>query len=326
MRYFLTGASGFVGGQVARQLVKAGHQVAAVVRDPHKASDLAGLGLELYQGDVTEKESMRAPMTGADGVFHIAGWYKIGARDTSPAWPVNLEGTRNVLELMRELHIPKGVYTSTLAINSDTGGRQVNENYRFRGEHLSLYDRTKAEAHALAEEFIRAGLPLVIVQPGLVYGPGDTSAFRVALLQYLRRRLPLLPQKTAYSWGYIEDVAQGHILAMQKGVAGQNYFICGPSHTLIEAMQIAESISGVPAPRLHAPPGMLKAASGLMGIVGKVVPLPETYTREGLRITAGVTYLGDNAKARRELGYAPRSLEAGLRVTLAHEMHLLGMR
>src|SRR5688572_19597821 len=113
MHYFVTGATGFVGGRVARQLVAAGHTVNAVVRTPAKAQDLAALGVRVSAGDVTDKESMRAPMTGVDGVFHIAGWYKLGVRDKSDAEAINVQGTRNVLELMRELRIPKGVYTST---------------------------------------------------------------------------------------------------------------------------------------------------------------------------------------------------------------------
>ena len=123
MKYFVTGATGFVGGHVVRQLVAGGHQVVAVVRTPAKAKDLAELGIVLHQGDVTEKESLRAPMQGVDGVFHIAGWYKIGVKDKRDGEKINVQGTLNVLELMKELGIPKGVYTSTLAVNSDTQRR-----------------------------------------------------------------------------------------------------------------------------------------------------------------------------------------------------------
>jgi nucleoside-diphosphate-sugar epimerase len=325
MNFFVTGATGFIGGQVARQLVQAGHQVQAVVRSPEKAGDLASLGINLYKGDVTDKESMRAGMSGADGVYHIAGWYKIGQRDKSEGQKVNVGGTRNVLELMQELKIPKGVYTSTLAVNSDTGGRLVDESYRFNGKHLTVYDQTKAEAHKLAEDFIRQGLPLVIVQPGLVYGPADTSIVRTTLIQFLQRKLPMLPEKTAYSWGYVDDVAQGHLQAMAKGVSRQNYFICGPTHTFIEAMQVASEISGVPLPGMRAAPGMLKSMAGVMKLIEMVIPLPEAYTYEGMRDIAGVTYIGDNQKAKRELGFDPRSLKEGMRVTLEHEMKLLGM-
>lgn len=325
MKYFLTGATGFVGGYVARQLVEAGHQVIAVARNPEKARDLATLSIQLHQGDVTEKESMRAPMTGVDGVFHIAGWYKVGVRDKSDGSKINVEGTRNVLSLMQELKIPKGVYTSSLAVNSDTHGKLVDESYRFEGRHLSVYDQTKAEAHRVAEEFISQGLPLVIVQPGLIYGPGDTSSVRVSLIQFLKRQMPLLPQQTAFCWAHVDDIARGHILAMEKGQPGQNYLLCGPAHTLIEAMQLASEVSGKPMPPLRASPGMLRVLSAVMGVVEKLIPLPESYTGEGLRIVAGVTYLGDNAKAKRALGFNPRPLREGWGETVKHEMRLLGM-
>ena len=325
MKYFVTGATGFVGGRVARQLAEAGHEVVAVVRSPAKATDLVALGITVVRGDVTDKESMRAPMRGVDGVYHIAGWYKIGARDAREGQAINVQGTRNVLELMREHAIPKGVYTSTLAINSDTHGQVADETYRFNGSHLSIYDRTKAAAHALADQMIAAGLPLVIVLPGLIYGPGDTSSVRTTLIQYLQRRLPLLPKQTAYSWAHVDDIAQGHIQAMEQGRPGESYIIAGPTHTLIEAIELAERITGIAAPRLRAAPGALKAMAALMGLVERVVPVPASYTAEYLRVSAGVTYIGSNAKARRELGYRPRPLAEGLAATLLHEMALLGM-
>ncbi|WP_345324095.1 NAD-dependent epimerase/dehydratase family protein [Candidatus Villigracilis proximus] len=217
MKYFITGATGFIGGRLAHQLREAGHDVIAVVRNPAKAQDLAQLGVTLYQGDVTEKESMRKPMTGVDGVFHVAGWYKVGVRDKSQAVAINVEGTRNVLELMKELNIPKGVYTSTLAVNSDTHGVEADENYHFTGKHISVYDQTKAGAHDVAVQMIKEGLPLVIVQPGLVYGPGDTSSVRTSLIQYLTKQLPVMPKQTAFSWAHVDDIAHAHWLAMEKG-------------------------------------------------------------------------------------------------------------
>ncbi len=241
MKYFVTGATGFVGGQVARQLVADGHQVIALVRNPAKAKDLADLGVTLATGDVTDKASMRAPMTGVDGVFHIAGWYKIGVRDKSDGQKINVDGTRNVLELMKELGIPKGVYTSTVAVFSDTHGQIPDETYRYDGPHLSEYDRTKWLAHyEVADPMIKAGLPLVIVQPGLVYGPGDTGPMHDPLVQYLQRKLPIAPQKTAFCWGYVDDIARGHLLAMDKGKIGESYIIAGPVCSFIDALTLAE--------------------------------------------------------------------------------------
>ncbi|GCE11149.1 NAD-dependent epimerase/dehydratase family protein [Tengunoibacter tsumagoiensis] len=326
MKYFVTGATGFVGSHVVRLLIEEGHQVIAVVRKPEQAGALAALGVTLVPGDVTEKESMRAPMQGVDGVFHIAGWYKVGTRDKSLGELVNIQGTRNVLELMKELEIPRGVYTSTIALNSDTHGKLVDESYHFTGKPLSEYDRTKGIAHnEIAVAMIAQGLPLIIVQPGLIYGPGDTSSVRPTFIKYLQRKLPMVPDRSAQSWAHVEDVARGHIAAMQKGRIGESYLLTGPTHTIVEAMQIAEKITGIPAPRTHVAPGVMKGLSVAMGLLEKIAPVPQDYSSEYLRITAGTTYIGSYAKAERELGYQPRSLEAGLSETLAYEMKLLGM-
>jgi nucleoside-diphosphate-sugar epimerase len=327
MRYFVTGATGFVGGQVARQLRETGHDVVAVVRTPSNAADLLNLGVTVVQGDVTDKASMRVPMTGVDGVFHIAGWYKVGAGRTAGAegQAINVDGTRNVLELMEELKIPRGVYTSTLAVNSDTHGKEVDESYHFTGKHLSEYDRTKAEAHAVAEQFVAKGLPLVVLMPGLIYGPGDTSSVRTTLVQYLQRKLPAIPQRTAYSWAHVDDIAAIHIKALEESKPGATYIVAGPTHTLVEALQMAQEITGIPAPRA-LPPSVFGTMASLAGLVEPVAKLPDLYSSEGLRVLAGVTYIGSAAKAKRELGYNPRPLREGMRETLEHEMKLLGVK
>ena len=322
MNYFITGATGFLGGALARQLRAAGHEVHASIRNPQKASELKSLGVKLFQGDVTDKESMRAAMQGMDGVFHVAGWYKIGAHDKTPGEKINVQGTRNVLELMRELRIPKGVYTSTLAVHSDTHGQLVDESYHFSGKHISEYDHTKAEAHRIAEEFIAHGLPLVIVMPGLIYGPGDTSSLRQNFIDFLQGRLPMLPTQTQFCWAHVEDTARGHILAMEKGVPGETYSLAGEPSTLVDAFALASHITGKRAP-MTVPHGVFKFLSYVVRPLDAL--LPETYTSEGLRVIAGVSYIGSNAKAKRFLGYNPRPLAEGLESTLKHEMSLLGM-
>jgi len=323
MRYFVTGATGFVGGVLTRKLCEQGHEVRASVRSLDKAGDLKALGVELFKGDVTDKESMREAMTGVDGVFHVAGWYKIGTRDKSGGEKVNIQGTRNVLELMQELNIPKGVYTSTLAINSDTKGALVDENYHFTGQHLSEYDRSKAVAHDIANEFIAKGLPLVIVQPGLIYGPGDTSSVRESLVNFLQGRLPMLPLETTLCWAHVDDIATGHILAMEKGKAGESYIICGEPYKLYDAYVLAGKVVGK-RPPMAVSPKLTKIMSVLAGPFDAI--LPESYTSEGLRIVAGVTYMADNSKAKRELGYNPRPVSDGWTNTIQHEMSLLGLK
>jgi nucleoside-diphosphate-sugar epimerase len=321
MIYFVTGATGFVGGVLVRKLREQGHEVHASVRDPNKATDLQATGVKLFKGDVTDKESMREAMRDVDGVYHVAGWYKIGVRDKSDAEKVNLQGTRNVLQLMQELHIPKGVYTSTCAINSDTHGKLADESYHFNGKHLSEYDRTKAAAHEVAKEFAAQGLPLVIVMPGLIYGPGDTSSLRTNIIDFLHGRLPMLPTQTGYCMGHVEDTVHGHVLAMERGLPGESYIIAGEPYRIAEAFKLAGKLTGRRVPAI-VPYQMVKVLSVLVQPFDPL--LPETFTSEGLRVIAGVTYWGDNGKARRELGYDPRPFREGWEETLRHEMRLLG--
>jgi nucleoside-diphosphate-sugar epimerase len=325
MRYFLTGATGFIGGHVARQLLADGHDVVALVRTPGKALALEELGVELVEGDITEPDTLAAPMEGADGVFHMAAWYKVGARQRDVAHAINVDGTRNVLEAARDAMIPKVVYTSTLAVYGDTGGTPVDESYRMDGPWLSEYDRTKWVAHyEVAVPLLEDGLPLVIVLPGLVHGPGDHSNLASVFRDYLRRRLPVTPSQGG-CWSFVEDIARGHVLAMQEGEVGQSYNLAGPCLMWKEVLEVAESITGIPAPRLVLPPAVARVSSWVMTPVNALVPLPTMYHPETLRVAAGTTYFADDARARRELGWKTRSLRDGLAVTLEALMAELGV-
>ncbi len=320
MKYFITGATGFIGFQLARELRGRGEEVIAVVRDPRKAVQLSTLGVHIIQGDITAKESLRAGIRKAERVFHLAAMYKIGLhtqQEKDQMDAINVTGTRNILELMQEYQISKGVYTSSLAINSDTKGEIVDETYRFDGTHLSRYDHTKWIAHhQLAVPYMQPGLPLVIVMPGVVYGPGDHSLIGDYLHRLLNGQLLLVPKKTAYNWSYIDDIVNGHLLAMEKGQPGDSYILGGPPHTLEEAIDLAAELADVKPPKLRPRPWLLKFLSRMVKPIEALLKLPAVYSSESLRVAAGVTYLGDNTKAKQALGFQPRSLHQGLQATL----------
>lgn len=302
----VTGGTGFIGGTVARQLREQGHEVHALVRDPSKATQLSKLGVQLFAGDITRKESLRAPMQGVDGVFHIAAWYKIGAKDHSHAEAINVGGTRNVLETMKELGIRKGVYTSTCGVFSDTHGKVVDESYVHHGKFLSVYEATKWKAHyEVALPMMKTGLPLVIVMPGAVYGPGDTSMAHDLIVQYLRGKLRAIPRETAFCFGHVEDTAVAHLLAMEKGVPGESYIVAGEASTVDALLQMAEKITGIPAPKMHPSAGLVRFLAAISG-------------SERLK-AATATYLATHAKAERELGYHPRSIAEGFPPLLEYE-------
>jgi nucleoside-diphosphate-sugar epimerase len=314
MRYAMTGATGFVGGALARRLREEGHEVVALVRDPARATALADLGVDLLPGDLDDLAALDRLCTGVDGLFHLAGWYKLGTRDGSAGDRVNVVGTRNVLEAALRNGVRRVVYTSTLAVNSDTEEQVVDETYRFTGQHLSHYDRTKAAAHDVALELAGQGLPVVIVQPGMVYGPGDTAQTGAFIAQVVAGKRPMVPDAGGLCWAHVDDIADGHLLAMERGEPGRSYMLAGPRATLADGLTRVARIAGTKGPMV-LPERVVRTAAKAVGLVGRVVPLPPGYAPETFR--AGLaTYYGSPARAERELGWRARPLDEGLRETV----------
>ncbi len=315
MRYAITGATGFVGGALARQLREAGHEVVSLVRDPARGAALADLGVELLPGDLDDVAALNRLCTGVDGLFHVAGWYRLGERDPSVGDRVNVVGTRNALEAALRNGVRRVVYTSTLAVNSDTEEQVVDETYRFTGQHLSHYDRTKAAAHDIALDLAAEGLPVVLVQPGLVYGPGDTAQTGAFIAQVVAGKRPMVPDAGGVCWAHVDDVAQGHVLAMDRGEPGRSYMLAGPRATLADGLRRVAAIAGTKGP-VVLPERAVRAAAALTGALERRVPLPAGYAGETMR--AGLaTYYGSPARAERELGWRARPLDQGLRETVA---------
>ncbi|MBX7081077.1 MAG: NAD-dependent epimerase/dehydratase family protein [Nannocystaceae bacterium] len=325
MQVFVTGATGFIGGRLARALVAAGHRVRALVRDPVAAQGLAQAGIELHAGDIRDRGSVREAMRGADRVVHTAAWYRIGSDDAAQAHDINVVGTRNVLEMMREHAVPRGVYTSSIAVYGDTQGRTVDEATPITGPWNSTYERTKALAHTeVALPMMAEGLPLVTLLPGVVYGPGDHSPIRDSLVQLLQKRLPVAPRNTTYCWAHVDDTAAVHVHALEHGRTGECYIVAGAVCELLRVYELAAAQAGVPAPRLHPSGKTLRTLARASDALARFVPqLPAAYRGESLRSVAETTSIASSAKAGRELGWRPRGLELGLRETVEHELGLL---
>lgn len=323
MKYLVTGATSFIGRWVARKLVEQGHEVRSLARNPDRSLHLGETGVDMMRGDITRKESMREAMLGVDGVFHIADWHKLGVlkkTEIAAMEAVHIGGARNVFELARELKIPRCVYTSSLDIFADTKGRLYNETYHPRGPWASAYQEILWKAHYdVAVKMQEERAPIIIVQPGMVYGPGEQSGLHELWNAYLKKQLKMVPKKTAFCWGHVEDIAQGHIDAMRKGKPGESYLLAGPHHTLIEALEIGEKITGIKPPRLRPGPGMMQFFAVVMSVLGNLKQVPESSSGEALSFLAGKTYLGTDQKARLDLDFLPRSLEAGLQEMLVFE-------
>lgn len=312
MKAFVTGGSGFIGQRVVKKLIERDYEVVAIARSPESTAVLEALGCTVVPGDITDMASMRDGMTGSDIVFHIAAWYKIGNVDWMKAEAINVGGTRKVLRLAQELGIPKIIYTSTIAVFGDTRGQLVDETYYKGGPFITEYDRTKWLAHyKVAIPLIEKGAPITIVMPGGVYGPGDTSSI-ADMMRLFYQGLPALtgPEMTL-TYAHVEDIAEGHLLAAEKGKPGESYILAGPAIPLGEMIDFWGHLTGRPTPLLRIPARFLKPFASLVGIMSKTLPLPKVFSEDAINIL-GATYIARSDKARAELGWQTRPLQTGM--------------
>lgn len=320
MKIFVTGGTGFIGGEVVRQLRARGDDVVCLVRSPEKAAKLTELGCELVSGDLSDIEAMRKGMDGCDGVIHAAAMYEVGipAKQHPAMYEANVTGSERVLRAALEAKVGKTVYVSTVGTFGNTHGETVDESYEHPGkEFTSYYEETKLEGQRIAERMMtEEGLPAVIVQPGGVYGPGDESQVADLLKEFFAGRLFLLPfPDLGICLSHVEDIAGGILLGLDKGKAGETYVISGPATTMREAIDTIASVSGRKAPKRNLPTGLMKALAPIGPVVGKMIGQPPNM-RELISTADGVTFWASYDKAGRELGYAPRGLEEGIRQTL----------
>ena len=319
MRAFVTGGTGFIGGRVVRRLRERGDEVVALVRSPARASDLAELGCELVEGDLTSPEAIRRGVQGCAAVFHIAAVYKVGipASQRESMRDANVRGTERVLDAAIEANVKRVVYVSTVGIFGNTQGKVVDETYERNGEgFLSCYEETKYRSHQIALDRIAGGAPIVIVQPGGVYGPGDHSEIGNIIDQTRTGKLRLLMfPETGFNLVHVDDVADGILRAHDTGRTGESYVLGGEITTQGDLIDKAAAIGGKKPPRMTVPPIVLKAMIPVSRWVGPMVDLPPNF-REMISAAHNVTYWAKDDKARRELGYAPRDLDTGLRETI----------
>jgi nucleoside-diphosphate-sugar epimerase len=319
MRAFVTGGTGFIGGRVVRRLRDRGDEVVALVRAPGRAGDLAGLGCELVEGDLTSADAIRRGVQGCDAVFHIAAVYKVGipASEREAMREANVRGTEIVLDAAIEANVKRIVYVSTVGIFGNTQGQIVDEGFRRDGDRLlPTYEETKYRSHEVALDRIARGAPIVIVQPGGVYGPGDHSEIGNIIDQTRSGKLKMLMfPETGFNLVHVDDVAQGILLAHASGNIGESYVLGGEISTMGDLIRKVADISGRDAPSRTMPASLMKMAIPMGPVVGKMMGFPPNL-RELIRTSDGVTYWATDEKARRELGYAPRDMETGLRQTL----------
>lgn len=319
MRIFVTGATGFIGAHVARILRERAEDVVTLVRSSAKAGALKELGCELVQGSLTDESTVRAGAKGCDAIVHVAGAYKVGVTEDEcrAMHRTNVEGTESIFEVGLEAGIDRIVYVSTINYFGNTFGVVMNEgDERPSMDFVSCYDETKYRAHELALGFIERGAPIVIAQPGSVYGPSDHSQVgrMVSDARRGRAKVMVFPE-LGLNMVHVEDAAAGIVMALDKGKVGESYILGGHIGTMGELVQRVAELSGHKPPKMSLPTPLIRASLPLAPVITRVMGLPPNL-RELVNASDGVTYWATDDKARRELGYSPRSFDEGLRQML----------
>jgi dihydroflavonol-4-reductase len=306
MLVFMTGATGFVGGAVVRQLVKAGHQVRILVRPGADLRLLAGLPVQQVAGHVGDLAALQQGMAGCEWVFHVAALYSYWGHTWQEFYQSNIQGTRNVMEAAGQAGVGRIVYTSsiaTLGLNPDRSPANELTPVGLQ-DMIGPYKRSKFLAEQDVRQFASQGLPVVIVNPSAPVGIGDYKPTRTGqiVLDYLCRHMPGYVD-TGLNIVDVDDVAAGQLLAAQSGRPGERYILGGENITLKQLLDCLSDISGLPPVRLQFPHSLALAFSYLDTGLARLNPrhIP-TATPETVRLSRRYEYF-DSSKAQRELGY-----------------------
>jgi dihydroflavonol-4-reductase len=315
MSTLVTGATGFVGSHVARQLVSAGQNVRVLVRPTSNFKLLEDLRVERVEGDLRDAGSIERAMQGVRRVFHVAADYRLWTVHPEELYESNVEGTRRLIAAAQRAGVERVVYTSTVATIAvpQQGAGLPNEATAARLEDMiGHYKRSKFLAEQVALEAAKAGAPVVIVNPTAPVGPGDwkpTPTGRI-ILDFLLGKMPAYVD-TGLNVVAVEDVAAGHLLAAEKGRNGERYILGGRNMTLKEILDALAAITGKRAPRLKLPHVVALAAGYADEWYSRIAGREPQIPVEGVKMSRHKMFV-ESDKAARELGYAPGKIEAGL--------------
>jgi dihydroflavonol-4-reductase len=318
----VTGGAGFIGSAVVRALLARGAKVRVLCEPGSSTANLEGLDVELVECDVRDAPSIERSMVGVRLCFHLAALYGFWPRGPERYYDINVEGSKTVLRAAHQAGVKRICYTSTVAtigLQRTEGGAAATEEDSARIEHLyGPYKRSKYVAEHEVLRLAAQGAPVVIVQPTFPVGPGDgrpTPTGKV-ILDYLNGKMPGYVE-TSFNVAHVDDLAEGHLLAIERGRQGRSYICGGENLSMSELLGELSEITGLPLPK-HKVPGALAVAAGLLSdtIEGRLLHREPSVPLEGARM-ATTQMRFDDDRARRELGYRSRSAHEALRDSVA---------
>ncbi|BCS53343.1 dihydroflavonol-4-reductase [Geobacter sp. SVR] len=314
MKTFITGATGFIGASIARELLSEGREVRVLVRAGSDTSNLTGLDLELHTGDLRDRESLVKGLKGCDVLYHAAADYRLWTRTPQEMYRINVEGTAAILDAALANGLTRVVYTSSVGTLGNPGdGTPGSETTPVTmADMVGHYKKSKFLAEREAEKYISKGLPLVIVNPSTPVGPLDIKPTPTGkiIVDFLNRRMPAYLD-TGLNIIAVEDCARGHILAERKGRIGEKYILGNTNLTLREIFVLLAEITGLPAPKVSLPYTPILLAAHLNEALSKITGREPLIPLAGVQMAAKFMYF-DSSKAIRELGLPQTSVRTAL--------------
>lgn len=317
---FITGASGFIGGHLARSLAQAGNRVHVLTRTTSQIKHLQHDNIKIFSGDLLDKKSIHQAMTGCSQVYHLAGLAKMWMSNKQAYHDINVTGTRNVLDTAAELPVEKIIVTSTAGVFPPANGVLTNENTPRQPALYTEYERTKNAAEELALSYVAKGLPAVIINPTKVYGPGpidDSNTATLMVRNYIRGKWKIIPGngKGTMNYVYIDDAVNGIMAAMAAALPGSQYIIGGENASYDRFFSLIKQLSGLKRRLYHIPYPIIRSIAWLEDTKTALFKTRPFITSEWVK-KLPYDWSKDIGKAQRELNYQARSLEAGLRQTI----------
>ena len=313
MTTLVTGAAGFLGSHVARQLLARKESVRVLLRPTSQNRAIADLPLEYATGDLRDPASLDRAMNGVRRVFHVAADYRLWARRPKEIYESNVTGTKNVLEAAKRAGVEQFIYTSTVATVAVDRPQLPNEATESQlGEMVGHYKRSKWLAEKEALNAAKSGLPLIVVMPTTPVGPWDwkpTPTGKI-ILDFLNGKMPGYVE-TGLNFVGVEDCAAGHLLAAEKGKIGERYLLGAENLTLKQVLDELEKITGLPAPRLKIPHGLALGAAYVETAFSRLVGREPQIPVEGVKIARHLMFV-DCSRGQRELGFRPGPVAAAL--------------
>lgn len=319
MKVFITGGTGYIGAYLVKKLVEQGHTVHALVRSPEKAKQIAHPNVVLFRGDILDKDSIEKAMEGCEQVYHLAAFAKVWAKEVKTFFYLNVVATNLILDAAIKFNVKRVVVTSTAGVFGASISGIITEKSGRDLDFFNEYESSKALSESKIKDYVIKGLDVVIVSPTRVYGPflfGKTESITQLIEKFVLGNWRFIPGDGTKIGNYVfvEDVVEGHLLAMEKGQKGNTYILGGPNHSYNEFFKTVSEISGVKRKMIHMPIGLQMLFSRLQLVktwFGKEPLITPKWIAKGK-----YDWEVSPQKAIDELGLQPKSLKAGVKITV----------